>query len=243
MTFFKKRFPENNELKENKRKAQYWKYLSQIKLNDTAVDTGIKGWKQLKTEDDADYEASFMKHSIGHSWSKYSNIGDIFSYRDHNNIPKVTILVKNNEIIHAREERNIRLSKENIKSLHEFAKQMNFKVSLEPYEFDFFLNDNDINTKIVYLLRKDNKNHIHSIILEGQLNEYDMQTIHNNLQNGKNFLPKDLNIPSISGKNEEHEILLIENTMENPEMELFHNILTATSFMNYFPHGNLMKTI
>ena len=243
MILFKKRFPENNSEKENKRKTQYWKYLKQAKLNDNSIETKVKGWKQLLTENDADYEASFMQHSIGHSWLKYSSIGNIFSLRDKNNIPQVTILVKDNKIIHAREEKNIRLSKENIISLNNFAKQMNYQISLEAYEFDFFLNDDDINTKIIYLLRKDNKNHIYSIILDGQLNENDIHIIHENLHNGKYFFPNDLSLPSISGNNEEHEILLIENTMEEPKMELFHNVLTTVNFMHNFSHNNLMKAI
>lgn len=220
---FKKRIPALSEQQEMKRVSQYWKYLDAKSSNiiDSSLDLGA-GWHKLRNEDDADYEAWYMKHSIGHSWDKYSKIGDIYSMRDHNNIPEVTILVKDGVIIHAREERNIRLSPEHMERMKQFAKKMDFIIQPDEFEFDVWLDNESQNTAIRYLYRSPDGNKIMQVVMEGRISQDDIENIASNLENGRYFRSEDVGLPHIAN-GVTNELLMIEHTSETPTHELFFN--------------------
>lgn len=221
--FNNKRIPENDEILEKNRKEEYWNYLilniKNIKDKSKILAKYEKfTFNKLNTADDADYEAAFMQHSIGHSWDKYSKFGNIYSIRDNENIPLVTVLVSDNYAIHYREENNARLSIQNKNLLQQFANMLGFKIKEED-NIDIFSNENSQNIKIIYLLRStDNVKQFKEITLNGSFSNE--QT--SNLKFYFNNFPDEANIVSsqlleIDSEDKKFEISCItdDNFIEN----------------------------
>ena len=100
------RCPFQDELKELSRIDRYWVWLNSKTPVDHAEfivplqrDYHVV---KLQTPEDADYEAKYMKHSIGFNWWHYSSLGNIYSIRSSSNIPIMTCLVAHDEILQAR---------------------------------------------------------------------------------------------------------------------------------------------
>jgi len=160
---------------EEKRVSAYWGWLDGAPRScpggkQRYVSTEGFFWISLDDEAGADYEAFHMRHSIGHSWRKYRQIGPLFSLRDHENLPQATVLLahpreaifnaRDAAIIHAREHHNARLSRANMDRMVAFADVLG--VGIEP-DFDPSLGvatcfeywpDNDApNTQVRYFTR------------------------------------------------------------------------------------------
>ncbi len=159
---FNHRTPVEDGQYENERTVAYWNWLESAYDNCTsnsepiALDhTGLE-LHQLKNDHDADFEAIYMSHSIGHSWGKYSALGDIYSIREPYGRPLVTLLVIDGVVVHAREDHNAALSEKNQGTLTRFADSQEWQIRAEP-PFLVSLSDEQ-NTAINYCFREADSN-------------------------------------------------------------------------------------
>lgn len=111
-----RRIPYQDELWDMERRREYWNWsndLMTLPIDNTRLLANTQDgrkWAILETQGQADFEAYYMQHSVGYNWDHYSAIGDIYGLRDHEGIPRVTILVANNTVVHARRAQNTPLS-------------------------------------------------------------------------------------------------------------------------------------
>lgn len=144
---------------ETARVDAYWQWLESSQKRDPqasfagyAVHAPLL-WRKIETAYQADHEAWHMRHSIGHSWDKYSALGDIYSLRSGDKAPEATVLVADGVVVHAREHRNARLSPENMTHLLDFCSLKGFEHKPDALPFDFHENEGCPNTMLRALRR------------------------------------------------------------------------------------------
>lgn len=124
------RYPLDNELENLLRFETYWKYLLCTRPEDDQrsplLILGDHFLKDIKTEEQADYEAYHLVHSIGVNFYKYSQLGDNYSIRTQENKPLCTLLVHSQKCIHARQIANDPLNDQNFSLLTQFCQAMGF---------------------------------------------------------------------------------------------------------------------
>ena len=222
------RIPLADEAAEAMRTNSYWAWLTERAdhIADAArpvvkMDEGH--WALLQNGADADYEALHLRHSIGHSWGKYSTFGDIFSLRDGDNRPQATVLVADKVVVHAREAENARLSVANEAALQAFTEVMGFSIKADPLPFDMLKTPDDqadrlTNTRMRYLHRADdNTKTIGSVVLEGRLSDRQINALASGLKDGRVFLPNRVGLdPLASASGTPHELLSIKFVEDAP---------------------------
>lgn len=234
MKFHLPRVPYDNDQQDQMRTQAYWTWLQKndgsIKDNsflETTLTDGKK-WVRLLNANDADYEASFMGHSIGHSWDKYSKFGDIYSLRSVDNHPLATILVSNNSVVHAKEHNNANLSQKNNKYLQYFCTQMNFKVSHNDHSFDYYADEEKPNTGLRYFVRVNEELKIfEQCVLKGQLSAAQIEIMKKHSAQIDCKHDKLVCIPGY--ENVECELQLIYHTDELPNVNT-----TSDEFYNLY---------
>lgn len=169
------RSPVDNPEAETARVDAYWQWLGASTGGDRraafagyAVNAPLL-WRKIETPAQADYEAWFMHHSIGHSWDKYSALGDIYSLRSGDDKTEATVLVADGVVIHAREHRNARLSPENRTHLLDFCQLKGFDIKPDDLPFDFHQNDGCPNTMLRMLRRLPvGEKEFHEVVFSGR---------------------------------------------------------------------------
>lgn len=172
------------------RKQAYWDWLDRgdrrLKGMAEFVAYGVNAplwWRRLETPEQADYEADFMHHSIGHSWDHYSQIGEVYSLRGRDETPKATILVKDGVVIHAREHRNARLAPEHMRALEDLAEMKGWAIEPDKLVFDHFENPGTRNTEIRILARQPSGAKVFTTtILSGSLSAGEAEALSNSLE-------------------------------------------------------------
>lgn len=231
------RQPLADEAQESARTTAYWEWLDAARLSfvDTAerVSGASRGgsWAKLDGPQDADYEASHMRHSIGHSWSKYSGFGDIYSLRSADGLPQATVLVSAGSVVHAREHENARLSSDNEADLAAFAASMGWAIKPDPMAFDVLAWDAGApNTRLAYLHRaEDGTKTFGNVVLQGRVSEDRFVVIEAALRGGKCFDPRDVGLASLAGPVEgsEHELMSFRYVWDDPTIADAEAILAA----------------
>lgn len=161
------RVPLDDPEAEEIRKEAYWRRLD---ADGPPIDRartigeGADGWRWVVLADaaDADFEAYHMRHSVGHSWGRYSAFGTIFGLRSPDGIPKATVLMAGNAAVHAREERNARLSPENEARLEAFAAAGGWTVRKDELPFEAF-DGPGANTLVRFLVRDVSNRKTHGV--------------------------------------------------------------------------------
>jgi hypothetical protein len=168
-----------------------------------------------------------MRHSIGYCWDQYSALGDLFSLRDGDNRPLVTVLVKDGAIVHAREAANARLSQQNDQALREFAETFGYDIVPDELPFDLLPDDGSPNTRFRYLLRDANNNKAsEELIFPGRLGTDGARDLVNGLRDGRFFDPRALGLPDATELLEggadpaRHEILSIRFVADLPTSDI-----------------------
>lgn len=171
------RSPDPDATVEAERTGRYWDWLDAQEAPGEAVAEFVTYlaneplWvRKLTSSAHADHEAHHMRHSIGHSWTKYSGLGDIFSIRSEGEVPQATILVAGNEVIHARGAYNLRLSEEMQSALHVLCDMRGWTIRPEQRKFDHFYDGEEPNTLIRTAIRlEDGSIGLQETVLEGIL--------------------------------------------------------------------------
>jgi len=169
------RSPLEDPAAEDARVDAYWQWLEASTGRDShgafagyAIHAPLL-WRKIETADQADHEAWHMRHSIGHSWDKYSALGDIYSLRSEGDTPEATVLVIEGLVVHAREHRNARLSPENQAHLLDFCRLKSFDIKADALPFDFHENDGCPNTMLRALRRRpDGSKDFHEVVFSGR---------------------------------------------------------------------------
>lgn len=134
------RIPHDDPTREAARTQVYWSWLDSqpVRPTDARVlaQDGALTWIALISSDQADFEASHMRHSIGHSFGKYSAMGRLYSLRAPGGAPVATVLEVSGRIVHAREHHNARLGVEAQSCLERFAGRMGFEILQDKLPFD-----------------------------------------------------------------------------------------------------------
>ena len=172
------RIPFADSEAETSRVDAYWQWLEASQERDPqasfagyAVNAPLL-WRKIDTAAQADYEAWHMLHSIGHSWDKYSSLGDIYSLRSGDDEPEATVLVADGVVVHAREHRNARLSPENCSHLLDFCQLKGFVIKPDALPFDFHQNDGCPNTMLRALRRPPaGGKEFHEVVFAGRATE------------------------------------------------------------------------
>lgn len=180
------RTPYADPVEEAARTEAYWAWLdAQETFQECAfvgdAEHGKGTWRQLTTADQADYEAREMRHSIGHSWDKYSAMGEIYSYRNMIDVPQMTVMVINNVVVHAREHQNTRLSVNNLVTLMMAAHEKGWAVKPDRFRMEamFDASPEAVNTQLVCVQRDDNNaKTFFTTVLTGTFSEADAQALH-----------------------------------------------------------------
>lgn len=197
------REPLADETAETARKEAYWAWLDELPLTGAGgefVADGVSGdahWRRLMSADDADYEAREMRHSIGHSWGVYGEMGEVFSLRDAENVPQATVLVVDGAVVHAREHQNARLSPENRAELVAFAQSRGWDITPDKYRFEAMRDEapEAANTRLTLLHRGAGGEKIFfSAVVSGRFTEEDAAAVH------EAFGPDELAAPLISAE-------------------------------------------
>ena len=119
-----------------------------------------------------------MRHSIGHSWDKYSALGDIYSLRSGDDAPEATVLVADGVVVHAREHRNARLSPENMTHLLDFCSLKGFKHKPDALPFDFHENEGCPNTMLRALQRPPRGGkEFHEVVFPGRVTQEQVEEL------------------------------------------------------------------
>ena len=213
-TQFTNRFPEDEPQAEHERVTAYWEWLENNVSPDNSRPVfriGNNTWKRLHTPEDADFEARHMRHSIGHSWDKYSAFGYIFSLRAADNTPQATILVRGNDVVHAREHCNARLSEESMSALRTFCFYAGFVIVPDEHPFEVWTGDEE-NTCITYMRRTSHGKEFTSLVLPGGISE---QEIHTMTSCGSAlFTPADAGLPGEGV----HELVSVGSTEKEADV-------------------------
>lgn len=183
-TWTQGRSPLEDPAAEDARVEAYWKWLEATTGRDRlaafagyAVHAPLL-WRKIETPTQADHEAWHMRHSIGHSWDKYSAVGDIYSLRSGDDKPEVTVLVADGVVIHAREHRNARLSPENMTHLLDFCILKGFEHKPDALPFDFHENEGCPNTMLRALRRQtDGAKDFHQVVFSGRATESQVEEL------------------------------------------------------------------
>lgn len=223
------RSPVSDMAGEEQRVSAYWRWLDGHFRADTehqqrhALDGGWS-WVSLDNEESADYEAMHMRHSIGHSWRKYSSMGDIFSLRDPTNNPQATALIDYGkaQIIHAREHHNARLSEANYERMVHLAHFRGLGIAPEHHAvlgrdpaFECWASGTGPNTRVEYLSRdRDNRKVFAEAVFPGGVHFADLLALQTLIRRGE-FHPRWLGLPAIADGGR-HEIKTISDTTDNP---------------------------
>jgi hypothetical protein len=178
------RSPLEDAAAEDARVDAYWQWLEASTGRDShgafagyAIHAPLL-WRKLETADQADHEAWHMRHSIGHSWDKYSALGDIYSLRSEGDTPEATVLVIEGLVVHAREHRNARLSPENQAHLLDFCRLKGFKHQPDDLPFDFHENDGCPNTMLRALRRPPGGGkEFHEVVFAGRANRQQVEDL------------------------------------------------------------------
>lgn len=219
------RSPLQDPAAEADRTAAYWAWIDDAEVQGATppVATASNGghWAQLLSADDADFEAAHMRHSIGHSWAKYSTMGEIYSLRSPQGIPEATVLVAGGVVIHAREHRNARLSSENMRALEDFATESGWAIKPDTLPFDVLQDEQAPNTKFVYLLRGGGNAKLFSeAVVAGHLTDRQIASMAEAMGAENRFVPSDIGLPGLDGGGNSdcaaHELLAIRFTSEPP---------------------------
>jgi hypothetical protein len=220
---FSPRSPLQDPSQEDLRTARYWAELEEAgQPADAASVVGSTSeggsWVLLSNAQDADFEAWHMRHSIGHSWDKYSSIGSIHGLRSKDGIPQVTALEAGGAIIHAREARNARLSASNMALLEEFCRARGWMVQPEAHPFEIYGGPGR-NTCLRFLVRDaDNEKTMGECILPGVASIDAIARVADAMDDAR-YIP--LHVPgseafSAGGTDEAHEIMSMWPTDDAP---------------------------
>lgn len=198
------REPLANPDAESARVVAYWAWLQGAEVRPGAARavpaTNGGHWVALDSPADADFEARHMRHSIGHSWDKYSSLGHVISLRDIHGKPQATILVAGDVVVHAREQENARLSVDNMRALNAFAAVRGLTVKDDTLPFDSWDGDAP-NTELRFLHRShDNHKEFARVVFEGRLTTTEIMEIANS-SSGRSILPEPLGLPDLRGGN------------------------------------------
>ena len=178
------RIPFADSEAETSRVDAYWQWLEASQERDPqasfagyAVNAPLL-WRKIDTAAQADHEAWHMRHSIGHSWDKYSAMGDIYSLRSDGDTPEATVLVVERLVVHAREHRNARLSPDNKTHLLDFCRLKGFDIKPNALPFDFHENVGCTNTMLRALRRQpDGSKHFHEVVYSGRATESQVEDL------------------------------------------------------------------
>jgi hypothetical protein len=224
------RQPLSDWTSESARTQAYWSWLEAkaASVRDGSLDVahafGGGRWVRLSSAGDADYEAKHIRHSIGHSWDRYSKIGEIYSLRDEDNLPLATVLVQDvagaKVVVHAREHENARLSVANMAALEAFAESRDYRISQEPLPFDFF-DDDGPSTAVKYFHRApDGAKTFSTVVLGGRLTRQQATQMAATLADGRLFDPRRVGLASLrhgTGHDPaDHEIVTVFHTQAPP---------------------------
>jgi len=178
------RSPLEDPAAEDARVDAYWQWLEVSTGRDPHADFAGYAihapllWRKIETPAQADHEAWHMRHSIGHSWDKYSALGDIYSLRREGDTPEATVLVVEGLVVHAREHRNARLSPDNKTHLLDFCRLKGFEFKPDPLPFDFHQNDGCSNTMLRALRRQaDGSKDFHEVVFSGRATESQVEEL------------------------------------------------------------------
>lgn len=184
-------------------------------------------WRELRSASDADFEAFTMRHSIGHSWDRYSAMGRILSFRNPAGKPEFTALLADGVFVHVREHRNARLANVNRTALDEFAERNCLEVAPEQPGFDCFDRGEGSNTRIRYLQREcDNSKKFGELVVEGRLHEDAIRRIRDTTDERGSFDAGRGGLPLLSEAPEGYELLCIDFVDSVPG----HPLLAAAAF-------------
>lgn len=117
------RYPLPDEMADAERRARYWEWSAVGMFEDVGttpvMDAGSTGrWVEIVDSRGADFEAFHLQHSIGYNWHHYSSMGRLLSLRGGDDgIPRITVLVANGTIVHARGLENQALDPDQLRTL------------------------------------------------------------------------------------------------------------------------------
>jgi hypothetical protein len=209
------RRPLEDDAAEAARTAAYWDWLASAAVGDDAPVVAWAGlgwrWARLTTPAQADYEARHMRHSIGHSWDKYSSFGELYSLRGPDDLPEATVLVSGGRVVHAREHENARLSPPNAAALESLAARMGWEIVPEPTPFDVLRDDGSPNTRLRYLHRGRDGKAFGEAVFAGRLDAAQMEDLFRCLGGG--FSPADAGLRDLRADPADdapHEVLSVK---------------------------------
>lgn len=213
---------------EEARTTAYWRWLEGVPAAVCGKGRHISNisdgghWSLLETASDADFEALHMRHSIGHSWEKYSGVGYIYSLRSAYGIPQATILVKDDAVVHAREHENARLSEANMHALETLAAEMGWIVIVEGRVFDSHEDGDATATRIRYLKRYGtNEKTFATVVLDGRLNEKQINDVSRAVGNHNEFDPDIYGFERLAeGQGADHEIQSVCLVCDAPTIDM-----------------------
>ena len=219
----------------------YWTWL-QANLEEvrSRVSAEPLAWKKnmtlvpLRDRADADYEASWMEHSVGYSWDSYSSFGDIYGLRNGDGFPIATLLVVDEVVVHARERCNARLGPDTQEAMEEFSAAMGWDIKPDVLPFELWGVPMTPAIDIAYMARRDGRPaSFGSMVLHNDLAE-DGPVRLAQVLGGAVFLPDDAGLPSLTGfEGQPHEIISVEGTHEDPTVATtFGEMLKALTRSN-----------
>jgi hypothetical protein len=231
------RIPFADSEAETSRVDAYWQWLEASQERDPqasfagyAVNAPLL-WRKIDTAAQADYEAWHMLHSIGHSWDKYSSLGDIYSLRSGDDEPEATVLVADGVVVHAREHRNARLSPENCSHLLDFCQLKGFVIKPDALPFDFHENDGCPNTMLRALRRPpEGGKEFHEVVFAGRATKDQVEDLVRALDS-ETMVPAGSCLPESCG---ELEVVVLRHvdtpaTADRDTNALFEEMIDAVS--------------
>lgn len=225
------------------RTALYWAWLEQHQSDRrhagrTVHEFADGGHVALLSEaQEADHEAARMRHSIGHSWTKYSAMGAIYGLRSASGESQATLLVipprpgldpegSRGTVVHAREHRNARLSPANQMRLEDFAAVMRFEIRPDRLPFEVLGEPDAPNTRLEYLFREaSGEKRFGLAVFAGRLDEGQIEDLASGLHETRFFDPAAVGLPCLrEGEPDrpgmDHEILSVRGVFDSPDRDM-----------------------
>lgn len=195
------RYPEEDNSVEEERTGIYWEWLDDQESPGDAMaefSTYIPEqpiWvRKLTDPEHADYEAAHMRHSIGHSWGKYSSAGEIYSLRTDDERPLATVMVSEGVVVHARGQFNTRLDAVAARALEQLCQLKGWSQHPDPLEFDHYIDPYigpDEENTLMRIARRGEQGEvtISEHVLEGSLDQDQASRLSDYLKRGRSFSP------------------------------------------------------
>ena len=128
-----RRAPLLDEAADAERRARHWEWSAIGLFEDLGTlpiaDAGEDGrWVEIVDARGADYEAHALQHSVGYNFGYYSSLGRLLSLRGQDGMPRMTVLLRDGVVAHARGFENAMLDDDGFAALHDLAGRQGWKV-------------------------------------------------------------------------------------------------------------------